>query len=526
MDSTVDGFCDELVRCELLSADEVRAARERWIGQSGSRASSLDRFTAWLIEGGMLTDYQTGVIARGNGDQLRLGPYRILERIGRGKMAGVYRATHDLGTTVAIKILPPSKAVQPEVLARFQREARLALAVRHPNVVRSFHTGGHRSLRFLVMEYLEGETLEDMLARLKRLSIHDSLKIVHDALIGLQAIHEKGLVHRDLKPANIMLAGSKPDLTSLAAEVIPKVLDLGMGRALFDDGEAQGPFELTKAGDTLGSGDYISPEQAKDAHNIDIRSDIYSMGCVLYHLISGQPPFADASPVRQLVRHATEEPRPLAEHTPNVPGGVQEVVNWLLAKDPARRYPTPQRAAGALEMFLAAVSAPKPPASPAYVAYAQWVDTLDVDLPMAIMPGTASAAKATVSARKSEPKNDDDPFIASLRQELSSPARRQSQTGRSAEVTKQASAPRSTASAPTPKKPAAPEKPAARRATLPPPPPPPPLMKRREVEDDDMDEMEPEEKGNEMQIALLVAGGVVGLVVLGFVGWLIVRMLG
>ncbi len=525
MDNTVEGFCDELVRCELLAADEVRTARGNWNSESGSRASSLERFTAWLVNAGMLTDYQVGVIARGNGDQLRLGPYRILERIGRGRMAGVYRATHDLGTTVAIKILPPSKAAQPELLARFQREARLTLAVRHPNVVRSFHTGEQRSLHFLVMEYLEGETLEDMLARLKRLSVPDALRVVHDVLIGLQAIHEKGLVHRDLKPANVMLAGSKQDSTRLAAEVTPKILDLGMGRALFDDGETQGPFELTKAGDTLGSGDYLSPEQAKDAHNIDIRSDIYSLGCVLYHLIAGQPPFADGSPVRQLVRHATEEPRPLAEHTPDVPGGVQEVVNWMLAKDPAHRYPTPQRAAQALEMFLAAVSTPQRAASAAYVAYAQWVDTLDVDLPMAIMPGKGGAEKMTQApARKSEPKKDDDAFVASLRQELASPPRQQPKSVAATPIKKKSPIPPPPGSAPTSQKSGAAEKPPARKAPVPPP----PLPRRREHVDEVevIDEVEPEEKGNEMLIVLLVAGGVVGLGVIGFVGWLLARTLG
>jgi serine/threonine protein kinase len=529
MENTVESFCNELARCDLVPADEIRAARARWIKEAGPGAAHLDRFTAWLVAGGILTDYQVGVIQRDNGEQLRLGPYRVLERIGRGRMAGVYRAVHDLGTTVAIKILPPSKAAQPELLARFQREARLALAVRHPNVVRSFHTGEQRSLHFLVMEYLEGETLEDVLARLKRLSASDAMRIVHDALIGVQAIHEKGLVHRDLKPANIMLTGSKPESRRLTADVVIKILDLGMGRALFDEGGNQEQFDLTKAGDTLGSGDYLSPEQAKDAHNIDIRSDIYSMGCVLYHALAGQPPFADASPVRQMVRHASEEPRPIVEHTPDVPGGVQEVLNWMLAKDPARRYPTPKRAAQALEMFLAATSSVMPVVTPVYVAYAEWVDSLEGDAPLPVLSAVvAEPTAASTPRRQRETDDSDDPFITSLRQELTSASAQKGEAQGRKKMEDDDSARGRARSGTAGKKSVAPEKPRARKAPEPPPPPPVPRKKRRRDDEDETDDDfdAAEKKGNALLLVLSVIGGIVLLGCLGVAGWLVYRLLG
>jgi serine/threonine protein kinase len=309
-----------------------------------------------LAVNNIVTEYQLGVIGRGRGEQLRLDQYVLLDRIGKGRMAGVYKAVHAIGTPVAIKILPPSKAKEPETLARFRREARLTAKLRHPNVVRSFQAGTYNGLHFLVMEYLEGETLKEVLERRRKLPPGEAARLVHQALLGLQHIFEKGMIHRDLEPANLMLLGGKPEST-LTATV--KILDIGLGRALFDEDAASPGAEghlVTAPGTILGTPDYMAPEQARDSHAADVRSDIYSLGCVLYHCLTGQPPFADSNRVRVMVKHATEKARPLKELNPSVPDGLQQILDWMMAKDPAQRYPTPERAAKALEMFLAAGS--------------------------------------------------------------------------------------------------------------------------------------------------------------------------
>jgi hypothetical protein len=149
----------------------------------------------------------------------------------------------------------------------------------------------------------------------------------------------------------------EPD-TTLSATL--KVLDIGLGRQLFEEGgqAAAADLELTGQGVLIGTPDYMAPEQARDPRAIDIRADIYSLGCVLYHCLTGQPPFPEANILNKMVRHATETPRPMRELNPSVPDGLQQIINWMLAKDPARRYPTPERAAQALQVFLVADSEP------------------------------------------------------------------------------------------------------------------------------------------------------------------------
>jgi serine/threonine-protein kinase len=274
-------------------------------------------------------------------------------RIGRGRLVGVYQAVHPQGQVVAIKVLPPAKAADPQVMARFQRESRLAMRLQHPNVIRTFQAGEHQGTHYLVMEMLKGETLKDVLLRRGRLPPVEAIRLVYQAFLGLQHLHEQGLVHRDLEPANLMLVPGAADQGDTTLGSTVKILDIGVGRAVFDEGAAGGgPVNLTTAGDQLGTPLYCAPEQAKDARQADIRSDIYSLGCVLYHALVGNPPFEDPSAIRLIIKHATEPPPRLANLNLAVPARLQEVLDGMLAKDPALRIPTPGQAAQELRQFL------------------------------------------------------------------------------------------------------------------------------------------------------------------------------
>jgi serine/threonine protein kinase len=368
-----------LARGKLLPPEEIRSLRQRWLREAGDKAADANKFCSWLVGNRYLTTYQAGMLQRGHGDRFFLNEYKLLDRIGAGRMAGVYKAVHRLGQTVAIKVLPPSKAKDATLFRRFQREARLARRLKHPNIVRTFQVGEDNGLHYLVMEYLEGETLDETLKRRGQLPPAEAVRLIYQALLGLECLHEEGMVHRDLKPGNLMLVptGEAPARdTTLHCTV--KILDIGLGRAIFDESEAAGDDpNLTAEGAILGSPDYMAPEQARDAHSADIRADIYSLGCTLFHALAGQPPFPDVNTVRRMIRHATEPVPSVKPFNPAVLDGLQQIINWMLAKDPAQRYPTPRRAAQALQVFLAA-SAETPAHQPAasQSAYEEWLDSL------------------------------------------------------------------------------------------------------------------------------------------------------
>ena len=392
MDNTVDSFCSLLVRSKLRSAEAVKSVRQRWQAEARDGAGNVHNFARWLVAKQVVTEYQAALLLKGRTEDFFLNQYQILDRLGRGRMAGVFKAVHSSGQIVAIKVLPPSRAKEAEMLGRFKREAQLAMKLKHPNVVRAFQTGKARGLNFLVMEYLEGETLEETLQRRKALPNLEAVRLIHQAFMGLQHIHEMNMVHRDLKPANLMLiyppAKSEVDNT-LRATI--KILDIGLGREFFDEDEQNHNADLTTEGTILGTPEYLAPEQARDSRKIDIRADIYSLGCVLFHMLTGQPPFPDKNLLKQMVRHATETPRALKEFNPAIPDGLQQIMNMMLAKQPAQRYETPEHAAKALQAFLQGDTEPaRRDDAPAMKNYLSWLEAMpesvEVEMPAGAIP--------------------------------------------------------------------------------------------------------------------------------------------
>jgi eukaryotic-like serine/threonine-protein kinase len=391
---TVEAVCNQLARSKLLAPDAVRTIHKRWKSEAKGAADDTGRFNKWLVANGFLTDFQVGVLQRGFADLLFLDDYKLIERIGQGRMAGVYKAIHKLGQVVAVKVLPPSKGRHPPTLARFQREARMASRLKHANVVRTFQVGKtHGGLHYLVMEYLDGETLDDILERRGKLSVAEALHVIAQSLEGLAHIHAEGLVHRDLKPGNLMLVPPPGDTVLYS---LVKILDIGLGRALFEDGVPGNiAGDLTNEGAILGTPMYMAPEQARSAHTADIRADIYSLGCVLYHAVTGQPPFPDNSVVRVIVRQATEEVKPLSELLTEVPPGFQEVMDKFLAKDPGERFSSPAEALQALEALQQSTAALAPPETdPGMRTFLTWLETAPPADPIEATPPPAPAKAA------------------------------------------------------------------------------------------------------------------------------------
>jgi serine/threonine protein kinase len=396
-----------LARSRLFSQDEAVAIHERWLKEAKVANPEPAAFLKWLVARQYVTDYQAQLLGRGHSEGFFLDQYKILERAGRGRMAGVYKAVHSLGYVVAVKVLPPSRARMPVLLARFQREARLALRLHHPNVVRAFQIGECAGLHYLVMEYLEGETLEDVLDRRGKLAVAEAVRLLYQALLGLQHLHEQNLVHRDLKPSNLMLVpAAGPSKSGTTANAIVKILDIGLGRIMYDETAPEKADEpqLTEAGLLLGTPDYMAPEQGKDARSVDVRADIYSLGCVLFHALVGRPPFPDANAVHLMIRHATEPMPLLREVNPEVPEGLQQVLSKMTAKEPVQRYTTPERAAEALQVFLSGSAAPSAdqPMTMEMRSYLKWLDMGEVagttappSLPQAANRAAASSAPAS-----------------------------------------------------------------------------------------------------------------------------------
>jgi eukaryotic-like serine/threonine-protein kinase len=269
--------------------------------------------------------------------------YEIEATLGEGGMARVYRGTDGvLGRPVAIKVLADRYAGDDTFVTRFRREAQAAAALNHPNVVSVFDTGDDGQAHYIVMEYVPGQTLADVLKREGPLDPDRAARIAEDVATALQAAHERGLVHRDVKPGNVMID----------PEGRTKVMDFGIARAAADD-------TLTQTGAVLGTAGYLSPEQAQGT-TVDARSDIYSLGCVLYETLTGRPPFTGDSPVAIAYAHVNDQPDPPSAHRPGIPPELEAVTMKALAKNPDDRYGSASELRDALAAARAAGVATEP----------------------------------------------------------------------------------------------------------------------------------------------------------------------
>jgi len=256
------------------------------------------------------------------------GRYRIRGRVATGGMATVYTATDErLERTVAVKIIHPGQADDPRFVERFTWEAKTIARLTHPNVVAVYDQGTHDGLPYLVMEYVRGKTLRDMLAEVRRLAPDEALAILEQMLAAIAAAHRAGVIHRDVKPENVLIAAS-PTGTSLADAVI-KVADFGLARAVeasASDGDGQ----------LLATVAYVAPELVKDGE-ADPRSDVYSVGIVLFEMLTGRVPYDGAKPIEVAWAHVDQDVPPPSKYVPGMPAGLDELVRHATNRDRSER---------------------------------------------------------------------------------------------------------------------------------------------------------------------------------------------
>ena len=348
-------FLANLRQSGLLTAEELARAE----GQlpPANRGRTVARA---FIEQGLLTRFQAERILAGRTAGFLLGQYRILDQIGRGGMGRVFKAEHrTMGRVVALKVLVPDLLRTDRARELFLREVRAAAQLVHPNIVTAYDANEIDGRFFLVLEYVDGPNLEQLVRRQGPLPVGIACDYVRQIAHGLQCAHLRGMVHRDVKPANILVQrrGLNGDEVGLV-----KISDFGLARLhnpnAIDTAASHPGTIVTKDNTVMGTPDYLSPEQARSLHKTDIRSDLYSVGCTFHFLLTGQVLFPGGSTLDKLIRHGAEKPPPVRDLRPEVPADAAAVLEKLLAKHPRERCQTPAELAAALEPF--AVSGPTP----------------------------------------------------------------------------------------------------------------------------------------------------------------------
>lgn len=344
-----DDFLTKLSEVGVLSPDEFASVSDSVA--SGDPTMEPRQLASRLVSEGKLTEYQASALLKGE-PELLIDKYLILDLIDVGGMGMVFKAIHrTMNRVVAVKMISRQMLGSADLVKRFQREVRVAATLEHPNIVRAYDADETRGVNFLVMEYVRGDNLSRIVRTSGPLPLDKAVDCIRQAAVGLQHAHERGIVHRDIKPGNLLLSD----------QGVVKILDLGL--AHIDESLSQNPAEdaendsgrpyvsrteLTAAGTVLGTASFMAPEQSLDAHLVDFRSDIYSLGCTLYYLLTGDTPYTGSTVFKVFVEHREADVPSLRDKRPDVPDSLDAVFHRMVAKKPEERFQS-------IEEFLAAL---------------------------------------------------------------------------------------------------------------------------------------------------------------------------
>ncbi|MHB9064660.1 MAG: serine/threonine protein kinase [Pirellulaceae bacterium] len=332
----------ELIRRSSLVDEErlQQAVAELEVRHAGRLPEDSAVLAAHLVESELITRWQADNLLRGKYRGYFLGKFRLLGLLGSGGMSSVYLAEHTLmRRKQAIKVLPKKRVSDSSYLERFKLEALATASLDHPNIVRLYDIDNEGDIHYLVMEYVPGRDLQTMVSHSGPLDPAMAARYIAQAARGLQYAHDARLIHRDVKPANLLI----DDHGAL------KILDLGL--ALYSR-EGATSLTLLHNENVLGTADYLAPEQALSSHDVDSRVDIYSLGCTLYYLLTGHPPFPEGTLAQRIAKHQSVMPPSIRLDRPDCPADLVHICTTMMQKDPRHRYPTMQAVADALEAWV------------------------------------------------------------------------------------------------------------------------------------------------------------------------------
>jgi serine/threonine protein kinase len=346
--ATVAEFLELIPKSGVVEEARVAAYIQKLKTLTNTLPREPNKLAGMMVRDGLLTYFQAEQFLQGKWKRFTIGKYKVLERLGSGGMGQVFLCEHKLmRRRVAVKVLPTAKAEDPSSLDRFYREARAAAALDHQNIVRAYDIDQDDNLHFLVMEFVDGSSFQDIIKKTGPMDVLRACHYIYWSAIGMQHAHEQGIIHRDIKPGNILVD----------RQGVVKILDMGLARFFHDDEDL-----ITKKYDenVLGTADYLAPEQALDSHTVDGRADIYSLGATFYFLLTAGPPFVEGTVAQKLIWHQNREPKPLKNVRADVPDGVVNIIAKMMAKDPANRFQSPAELAATLGPWIQTPIPPPP----------------------------------------------------------------------------------------------------------------------------------------------------------------------